>query len=118
MAMVRSDAANRSAPLACSLAPGDLAGRIDRIAALGRRSLEVAQRTDEGGAILTFKSDAGTRGELAEIVAAETRCCPFLELTVREGERAVVLEVAGPTDAAPVVDELVEAFAGTVGGAS
>jgi hypothetical protein len=43
-------------------------------------------------------------------VAAEERCCSFLDLEVRDEADALVLVIGGPAEAAPVAAQLAAAF--------
>ncbi|HYG95908.1 MAG TPA: hypothetical protein VD741_02255 [Solirubrobacterales bacterium] len=97
-------------PIACSLSAGDLQRRLAAIANVGAESL-IDHVTEEGRHLLRFRSDAGTRRRLEEIVAAEGECCSFLDLSLQERDGALVLSVA-PPDGQVVADELVAAFAG------
>ena len=50
------------------------------------------------------------RRQLEEIVAAESECCPFLELALAEEGDELVLSIAAPENAQEIADELAEAF--------
>jgi hypothetical protein len=95
-------------PIACSLGPDDLTERLDRIASVGRESL-VSAELRGGRAVLRFAPDA--RPALDDIVAAEARCCAFLEMHLHDDRDALVLTIDPPAGAEPVVEELVAAFA-------
>src|SRR4051794_17264510 len=97
-------------PIACSLNAAELSDRLAEMSALGRSALMSVDRTPNT-AVLRFRPGAETSGRLAAIVAAESRCCAFLDLTVSEAGDALALTISAPTDAAPVLDELVAAFA-------
>jgi hypothetical protein len=62
--------------------------------------------------VLRFRAAAGTRERVAAFVAAESRCCPFLRLELRDKPAALTPTVAGPAGSEPVVRELVAAFTG------
>jgi hypothetical protein len=97
-------------PIVCSLRADDLRRRLDEIAALGAERLK-GQAADGDARVLRFHSDPDTRRRLEEIVAAEARCCPFLDLSVYEAEGDLILRLAAPAEGAPVVAELARAFA-------
>ena len=97
-------------PIACSLQPGDLKTRQAELVAVGGRSLLSVKRADGEPALLAFRNDAQTRSELERIVAAEAECCAFLDMRISNGD-ALELQIDGPADAGPIVDELVEAIA-------
>jgi hypothetical protein len=46
-------------------------------------------------------------------VAAESRCCAFLDFDVAGEEDATVLTIAAPAGAEPVMHELADLFAAT-----
>jgi hypothetical protein len=100
----------RDLPIACFLDAAGLRAREAELAALGRRLISVS-RPDGKPAVLRFEPDGATRALLDHIVAAEAECCPFLELTVREGE-ALELNIDGPDDSAQVISELASAISG------
>lgn len=97
-------------PIACSLAADALEARLDRIRAIGSRSLLQAEA---GGAaqVLRFRRDAPTRRALEQIVAAERRCCAFLRLDLLEEDDELVLRIAAPEGGADVAAALAAAFA-------
>jgi hypothetical protein len=43
---------------------------------------------------------------LAGVVAAESRCCAFLTLELERVGADLVLDVTGPAEVAPIIDEL------------
>jgi hypothetical protein len=98
-------------PIACSLAASDLHRRLSEIAALGRESL-IAGEARDGAHVLRFRHDEETRRRLAEMVAAEDECCPFLDLDLseREGEGELVLTLIAPEDGQALADELATTF--------
>jgi hypothetical protein len=101
-------------PIACSLGAGDLEKRLAAIAEIGAESL--IDRNAEGGQHrLRFRSDAGTRQRLERLVAAEAKCCAFLDLSLREEGDDLILSIAAPGDGQTVADELARAFAGAGG---
>ena len=96
-------------PFACSLGAGELEQRLAVIAETGASSL--ISRTVEGNRrLLRFRASERTRQQLEEIVAAEARCCSFLDLSLSERNNELVLSIAAPRDARPVADELADAF--------
>ena len=97
-------------PIACSLDSRELRRRLDQIAEVGADSL-IGRDADGDEHVLRFRSDAQTRRRLEEIVAAEARCCSFLDLTLEEQDGELVLTLAAPADGQPVADQLAAAFA-------
>jgi hypothetical protein len=100
---------SRELPIACSLSAGDLNDRLAEIADLGRDALLEAELAGLR-AELRFARDPGIPQRLARIVAAESECCAFLSMAVRPEPDAVVLTIAAPEGAEPVVRDLVAAF--------
>lgn len=96
-------------PIACSLSPGDHSLRLAEMAALGRDAL-IGTRTGPRDAELRFASGAGIRERVEAIVAAESRCCAFLQMRVRDEPGVVALEIGAPEGAELVLGELVDAF--------
>jgi hypothetical protein len=97
-------------PIACSLGASDLGSRLEEIAAVGRDHL-IGAETRDGGHVLRFRLGEDSRRRLAAIVAAESECCPFLDLDLREHDGELVLTVTAPEAGRPVADELAAAFA-------
>jgi hypothetical protein len=97
--------------IACSLGAEDYRERLSWIRKLGEVAfLDVEARPD--GAVLSFRNSEEVRAELSSIVDAEAACCSFLELSVHsEGER-LILVIAAPLDAMPVVRDLTASFQG------
>jgi hypothetical protein len=99
----------RELPIACSLDAAGLRAREAEFAGLGRSLISVS-RGEGARVLIRFKADETTRATLDRLVAAEAECCPFLEMTVREGG-ALELTIDAPDDAAPVTAELAKTIA-------
>src|SRR3954447_21929203 len=93
-------------PIACSLSAAELPTRLAEMNDLGRSALVGVERT-KTTAVLRFRADGETGERLAPIVAAEARCCAFLDMTLGETGDTVALTIAAPAGAAPILDELV-----------
>jgi hypothetical protein len=52
---------------------------------------------------------------VAEIVAAESECCAFLTMRLRDEPGAIALSIKAPAGAEPVLAGLLEAFGGPAG---
>jgi hypothetical protein len=96
-------------PIACTLTGAEMPARRDEMAAIARDL--VCAHAHESRAVLRFRAAAGTRERVAAFVAAESRCCAFLRMELREEADALTLTIDGPAGAEPVVTELVAAFA-------
>ncbi|QKW33103.1 MerR family transcriptional regulator [Actinomadura sp. NAK00032] len=88
-------------PIACSLT-GE--GMTDRVAAW-RTVTEGAARTPFPGG-LRLALPAGRAAAVAELAAAEQRCCPFFDFRLRFAGEMIELEVRAPADAAPLLTDL------------
>jgi hypothetical protein len=96
-------------PIACTLSAAEMPARLEEISALGARLLS---RDDDGRqVILRFRSDGDTRGRLETLVAAEARCCAFLELTLNEDDEAISLTILAPEGAEEALGEFAGVFA-------
>ena len=98
-------------PIACSLSAIDLSTRLREMSDLGRAAL-VDVCHEQTRAELRFAAGAGLRDRVDRIVAAESQCCAFLEMTVTDEPDAVALSIRAPEGAEPVLQELVDAFRG------
>ena len=58
------------------------------------------------GERLAFADDEAVERELRAVIAAEARCCPFLEMDLRRGDDRLVLDIAAPRDARPLIAQL------------
>lgn len=99
-------------PIACTLGESDLSQRLDKIATLGAESL-LRHEFKDGAHTLLFRHDHWTRRQLEEIVAAEARCCSFLDLSLGERDGELILVIDAPGEGRPVADELAGAFSVT-----
>jgi hypothetical protein len=83
-----------TAPIACSLAPRDLAERQRRWRALARKSiLDVAPT--RYGLRLRFRADPAVGTELRDLAALERDCCSFADWTVHSDADDHVLDIRG-----------------------
>lgn len=96
--------------LTCTLSLAERPRRADETRELGRASL-LAIAADADGAVLRFRGDAPTRQRLEAFVAAESRCCPFLALELRDEPGSVALAVSAPPGGEPVVRSIAGVFA-------
>ena len=90
-------------PIACSLGPDDAAARGDEWRRVAAQAL-VERIREPGSARLRFRTMAGVRQTLDDLVEAERECCPFLTLALTEEGGEIVLSIAGPPEADPVLD--------------
>lgn len=99
----------RELPIVCSLAAGELEERLAAISSLGTDAL-IARDRDGSRQRLRFRADAEVRRRLEAIVAAEAQCCAFIDLTLREENGELILQVAAPAGAEQVAEGLAAAF--------
>jgi MerR family copper efflux transcriptional regulator len=92
-------------PIACSLTPAEAGARTDQTAAIAGRAL-VRREPTPGGERLVFEDDAEIEAELRDLIAAEAQCCPFLEMELRRVGETLELDVTGPAEARPIIEEL------------
>ena len=53
-----------------------------------------------------FADSAETERELRAAIAAEASCCAFLRMDLARTDDGLVLDIAGPQDARPIIAEL------------
>jgi hypothetical protein len=92
-------------PTACTLSPRDYGARTAALRALAARALRAREQIP-AGARLTFDAAAITERELRAVIAAEASCCAFLKLELLREQRDLILDVSGPADARPIIEEL------------
>jgi hypothetical protein len=97
-------------PIACALDASALRERLVEIEAVGAESL--IEKTREGELhVLRFRAGAGTERRLEEIVAAESRCCAFLDLELTRHDDELTLTVAAPSGGEEIAEQLAMSFA-------
>lgn len=96
-------------PIACSLSEAEMPKRLALMTAIGSDSLLSTERSGQR-VELRFALDA--RERLDDVVAAESRCCAFLDMNVTHRGDALVLTIVAPAGAEPVMTGLAAAFAG------
>jgi hypothetical protein len=100
-------------PMVCSLDRGELRQRLAEIAAVGAESL-IDRSVDGDRHLLRFRSNPIAYRQLEGIVAAEAKCCSFLDLSLARQDDEIVLSIAAPEDAQALAAGLSAAFAGTI----
>lgn len=96
-----------SLPVACTLTPEEMRERqASLIPALLERAVSISPSGE--GYQLRFRSDPDTWRAIAEMVAAESRCCAFLqfELLVPPAQGDTTLTVSGPPGTRAFLDWL------------
>ncbi|MCL7376547.1 MerR family transcriptional regulator [Streptomyces sp. 35G-GA-8] len=97
----------RGAPVACSLTGDGMAERVER----WHHALDGAARVGiAGGLRLTLPADRC--GTIAELAAAEQRCCPFFDFRLHLDGRRLHLEVRAPAEGTGLLADLFGTAAG------
>jgi hypothetical protein len=97
-------------PVACTLDPAQMPQRGDEIRALGRDGLEAVERHDRS-VTLRFRPGPAIRRRVEGIVAAESRCCAFLDLTIADEDGATAVTIVAPEGGEPAMHQLADVFA-------
>jgi hypothetical protein len=95
-------------PIACSLAPGRLADRVEWIARLNARALRDHRRD---GSTLYLTYDRIAAADVRELVRRERSCCGFLRFDLVETAEAVCLTITAPPEAGEAAEALLAYFA-------
>ncbi|HET6668765.1 MAG TPA: hypothetical protein VFH15_00905 [Pyrinomonadaceae bacterium] len=84
-------------PVACSLTDSELQQRRKEVLQQTKAAMTGMKET-ESGFVYQFSSASEKITALANLIALEHQCCPFLtfRLTVEPGEAPVSLELSGP----------------------
>jgi hypothetical protein len=80
----------KTAPVACTLTPADLAAQGERWRRLMAWAVTERAETADG---LRVRFRPGAEEELRALVAVETRCCPWASWTVELDAGTIVLDV-------------------------
>jgi hypothetical protein len=96
-----------TAPIACTLQPGDYKERLAWIADLARDGLLGVCR-DDLRLELRYASSVAARAR--EMVAKERECCAFLDFEIAETGEGVCLTITAPERARDAADALFEQF--------
>jgi hypothetical protein len=92
-------------PIACTLTSAEMRSRTEDAARITSAALR-SRAPIAGGARLVFDARGSTEHDLRELIAAEAQCCPFLRFELERAGDDLVLDVTGPDDARPIIDEL------------
>lgn len=95
-------------PIACSLTPSESRDRTAGLSTLAGRALRSREPTERGER-LTFDAGEEIARDLDAAIAAEASCCPFLAMDLTHEDDRLVLDIAGPQDARPIIAELFSA---------
>jgi hypothetical protein len=90
-------------PIACTLTPDDMRARLALIEALRADGL-LGRTATETGIRVRLLDRADIEQRTQELVAAESRCCAFLDFDLRREDGELLLDISGPEDARPVIE--------------
>ena len=90
-------------PIACTLTPDDMTARLALIDALAADGLIDRTPTDAGLRV-RLRDSPQIEQRARDLIAAESRCCAFLEFTLDRADGELVLDITGPEDARPVIE--------------
>jgi hypothetical protein len=90
-------------PIACTLPPDGMSARQALIDALAADGLLDRVPTDTGLRV-RLRDTPEIERRTRELVAAESECCAFLDFELAREDGVLVLDIAGPADARPVID--------------
>ena len=91
--------------IACNLDVFTTAERAREAELLAKHRARSVRRRDEPGFVYDYGSDPEAFVEIAELVALEHRCCPFLDfvLTWRGPSEGPALLIEGPAEGAELI---------------
>lgn len=89
--------------IACALDAAGQAARAEEFRALVAGAL--LARTEKGrGALLRF--DPAHEAAVRDLLAREQQCCSFWDIRIARDDGALLVEITGPPEAAPLLDRL------------
>ena len=94
-----------SKPIACTLTADAFRNRTDELTAIASRALRSRQPLEHGERLIFVAADA-TERELRAAIAAEAECCAFLTMTLRRDDDRLLLDITGPDEARPIIENL------------
>jgi hypothetical protein len=90
-------------PIACTLTPDAMTARLALIDALAADGLLDRASTDTGLRV-RLRDTPEIEQRTRELIAVESTCCAFLDFELSRERGDLVLDIAGPADARPVID--------------
>jgi hypothetical protein len=97
----------KTAPIACTLAPGEFQDRLVWIAELTRDALRSYERHD---LVLDLWYAPAAIDRVRELARREQGCCGFLTFDLLEEPNAIRLTIRAPEESRAAVDTLFEHF--------
>jgi hypothetical protein len=90
-------------PIACTLSPDGMSARLALIDALAADGL-LDRTATAAGMRVRLRDTPDIEQRTRELVAAESKCCAFLDFEVGREDGDLVLDISGPDDARPVIE--------------
>jgi hypothetical protein len=97
-------------PIGCTLTPDGMTARLALIDALAADGLLDRTSTDTGLRV-RLRDTPEIEQRTRELVAAESKCCAFLDFDLGRESGDLVLDISGPADARPVIEIVLPARA-------
>jgi hypothetical protein len=91
-------------PIACSLSAQDQVQRAGEFAAVAANV--IGREPTAEGVRLRFPAEPGFAEQLTDLTRREQECCPFFDFRIATVDGEIVLDVAGPPEARPIVERL------------
>ena len=99
-----------TAPIACTIADDEIAGRIALVERL--RTSHTARQRTEHGLLLTFPNRADVDADVRRFIVEEKRCCAFWGFDVTTDADSLQLRWDAPPAANDIIDRLDAYFDG------
>lgn len=90
-------------PIACTLSPDGMTARLALIDALAADGL-LDRTPTASGMRVRLRDTPDIEQRTRELVAAESACCAFLDFKLGREDGDLVLDIAGPQTARPVIE--------------
>ena len=94
---------NADVPIACTLSPDGFTARMRVIDVLAADGL-IDRAATAHGVRVRLRGTPEIERRVRELVAAESKGCAILDLTLARESDAIVLEISGPKDVRLVID--------------
>jgi hypothetical protein len=91
-------------PIACTLPVTQVPGRLALVGTLADDAL-LDGRPIAGGMRWRFHDAPGIERRVREVAALESECCAFLRFGIAREDGAIALDITGPADAQPVIEQ-------------
>jgi hypothetical protein len=96
--------AGAATPIVCTITDDEKPERLELLTRL-RDGARTVERTTTG-LVLRFPEDEGVEADVRRFTVDEKRCCAFWDFSVASEGEEIILRWDGPSDAAPLLDEI------------